>query len=76
MRIMKYRVTGNIQVSVGITVDAESEETAIEKAYEEFGGVNDYGSNSGIDMIGVAGSTEWIEADGIVEFNNAELDEE
>lgn len=73
---MKYRVSGNIQVSVGITVEAKSEEEAIEKAYEEFGGINDYGSNGGIDMIGVSGRTEWIEADGIVEFNSAEKDEE
>lgn len=73
---MKYRVIGNVQVSVGITVEAESEEDAIQKAYEEFGGVNDYCGNDGTDkLIGVDGSTEWIEADGIVEFNSAEVDE-
>lgn len=76
-KIMRYRVIGNIQVSVGITVDAENEEEAIQKAYEEFGGVNDYCGNGGTDkLIGVDGNTEWIEADGIVEFNNAEEDEE
>ena len=74
---MKYRVIGNIQVSVGITVEAESEEEAIQKAYEEFGGVRDYCGNGGTDkLIGVDGSTEWIEADGIVEFNSAEEYEE
>lgn len=76
-RIIKYRVTGNIQVSVGITVEAESEEEAIQKAYEKFGGVNDYCGNGGMDkLIGVAGDTEWIEADGVVEFNSAEESEE
>ena len=59
-------------MSVGIIVEAESEEEAIQKAYEEFGGVNDYCGNGGIDkLIGVAGDTEWIEADGLVEFNIA-----
>lgn len=76
-KIMKYRVTGSIQVSVGITVEAASEEDAIQKAYEEFGGVNDYCGNGGTDkLIGVDGDTEWIEADGIVEFNSVEEDEE
>lgn len=72
---MKYRVSGNIRVSVGITVEAESEDEAIQKAYEEFGGVNDYCGNGGIDkLIGVDGDTEWIEAYGIVEFNSVEED--
>lgn len=54
---------------------AESEEEAIQKAYEEFGGIYDYCWNGRTDtLIGVDGSTEWIEADGIVEFNSAEED--
>lgn len=74
---MKYRVIGNIQVSVGIIVEAENEDKAIQNAYEEFGGVNGYCGNGGTDkLIGVDGDTEWIEADGIVEFNDVEEDEE
>lgn len=74
---MKYRVIGNIQASVGIIVEAENEDEAIQKAYEEFGGVNGYCGNGGTDkLIGVDGDTEWIEADGIVEFNDVEEDEE
>lgn len=74
---MKYRVTGKMQVSVGITVEAESEEEAIEKAYEEFGGVHSYCGNGGMDkLIGVSKDTEWIEADVIVEFDSAEENEE
>lgn len=70
---MKYRVSGNITVSVGITVDANSEEEAIERAYEEFGGVNSYAGNNGYNkLIGVDGSKEWIDADGIVEFNKTD----
>lgn len=73
---MKYRVIGTIQVSVGITVEAENEDDAIQKAYEEFGGVTGYCGNGGIDkLIGVDGDTEWIEADGIVEFNDVEEEE-
>lgn len=68
---MKYRVIGTIQVSVGIIVEAENEDDAIQKAYKEFGGVTGYCGNGGTDkLIGVDGDTEWIEADGIVEFND------
>ncbi len=73
---MKHRVIGNIQVSVGIIVEAENEDEAIQNAYEEFGGVNGYCGNGGTDkLIGVDGDTEWIEADGIVEFNDVEEEE-
>lgn len=73
---MKYRVIGNIQVSVGIIVEAENEDEAIQNAYEEFGGVNGYCGNGGTGkLIGVDGDTEWIEADGIVEFNDVEEEE-
>lgn len=73
---MKYRVIGDIQVSVGIIVEAESEEEAIQKAYEEFGGVNKYCGNGGTDkLIGVNGDTEWMEIDGDVEFIDVEKDE-
>lgn len=74
---MKYKVSGNIQVSVGITVEAENEDEAFEKACEEFSGVTNYCGNGGIDkLIGVVGDTEWIEADGSVEFNSVEEEEE
>lgn len=67
---MKYRISGNITVSVGITVEANSGEEALERAYEKFGGVHDYAGNNGLDkLIGVEGDTEWIEADGMVEFD-------
>lgn len=75
-KYMKHRVIGNIQVSVGIIVEAENEDEAIQNAYEEFGGVNGYCGNGGTDkLIGVDGDTEWIEADGIVEFNDVEEEE-
>ena len=74
---MKYRVIGNIQVSVGIIVEAENEDEPIQNAYKEFGGVNGYCGNGGTDkLIGVDGDTEWIETNGIVEFNDVEEDEE
>lgn len=61
---MKYDVHGTMTVVVTITVEAESGEEAIEKANEEFGGVNSYAGNGGCDkLIGVRGSNESIEAD-------------
>ncbi len=56
---MKYRVIGTIQVSVGIIVEAENEDDAIQKAYKEFGGVTGYCGNGGTDkLIGVDGDTD------------------
>lgn len=73
---MKYTVYGTTQISVGITVEAETEEKAIDKAYEEFSGINNYCGNGGTDkLIGVYGNTEWIEADGEVEFTEARAEE-
>lgn len=48
---MKYRVYGSVPVSVTITVEAESEEAAIEAAYNEFPGLTSYCGNGGIDQL-------------------------
>ncbi len=46
---------------------------AIEMASDEFGGVQEFVGNSGVDkLIGVYGSDESIHADGEVEFESAE----
>lgn len=66
-----YDVHGTVPVVVHITVEAESEEEAIQKAYEEFGGVNAYCGNGGIDkLIGVDGYNESIMVEGNIEFDD------
>lgn len=71
---MKYKVSGYAQVAIGITVEAEDEKAAIEKAYEEFGGVREVCGNGGWDkLVGVDGKTEWIEATEEIEFDTAEM---
>lgn len=61
---MKYLVEGIVEVVVGIVVDAESGEDALEKAYDNFGGIHAYAGNGGYDkVIGVAGSEEFISCD-------------
>jgi hypothetical protein len=68
--MMKYVVNGKVTVSVIKTVEADSPEEAIEKAYEEFEGVTDYGFDG--TQIGVQGEGEMIQADGEVDFTSAE----
>lgn len=72
---MKYTVYGTVHAQVSIKVDAANKDEAIEKAYEEFGGITSYCGNGGNDkLIGVSGSDESIEADGEVEFTEALAD--
>lgn len=67
----KYDVHGTVPVVAHITVEAESEEEAIQKAYKEFGGVNAYCGNGGMDkLIGVEGDHESITVDGNAEFDD------
>ena len=61
---MKYRVDGEVTISVSIEVEAASPEDALEKADEQFGGVRNYVGNGGFDkLIGVQGTKESIQAD-------------
>lgn len=70
---MEYLVTGKAEVSVYIRIEAGSEEEAIEKANEEFGGITSYCGNGGMDkLIGVDGINESIDADGEAWFCLAE----
>lgn len=50
----KYRVYGHCTVVCAMTVEAESEEEAIERANDEFGGLTNYaGMGSGDCLVGV-----------------------
>lgn len=72
---MKYFVEGTAEVVVGIVIEAESEEDALEKAYDNFGGIHAYAGNGGYDrVIGVAGSEESINCDDCsVEFREVSI---
>lgn len=52
----KYVVLGNTQVTVSITVEANSKDEAYKKARKQFKGIQDYVGNGGTDkLIGVEG---------------------
>ena len=46
-----WKVYGSVPVNVTVTVDAETADDAIDKAYEEFGGLTNYAGNGGMDKI-------------------------
>ena len=72
----KWVVTGNVEVTVSITVEAETEDEAMEIAEENFGGVNSYCGNGGTDkLIGVNGDNESISCDCDVEFDDCYEDD-
>lgn len=47
----KYIVTGYVRVIVGVTLEAENKEEAIESAYEECSGPMNFIGNGGTDKI-------------------------
>lgn len=54
----KYIVTGYANVVVEVTVEAENEEEAIKKAYDNVG-IDNYCGNGGVDkLIGVCNTDE------------------
>lgn len=60
----KYKVWGSFTGSVSITVEADSQDEAFDKAYEEFGGLGSYCGNGGCDkLIGVSSPNESCEAE-------------
>jgi hypothetical protein len=74
----KFNVYGSIPVHITFRIEAESEEDAIDKAYENFPGLTNYLGNGGVDQIlGVNDSD--ISLDGGCqepEFTTAEEDTE
>lgn len=71
----KYTVTGYANVVVEVTVEAENEEEAIEKAYDNVG-IDNYCGNGGTDkLIGVCNTNEAtasIYADSELEYEEVE----
>lgn len=73
---MKYRVYGHATVICSMVVEADSEEKAIEKANEEFGGLTNYAGMGSCDcLIGVLTSENkrCIFPDNEPEFDDAEM---
>lgn len=71
----RYRVYGHVTLTCSMVVEAASEEEAIEKANDEFGGVTNYAGMGSCDcLVGVLVNEDerCIEADGEVEFDDAE----
>lgn len=69
----KYRVTGEITAEIAIVIEAKDEEDALDKAEKEFGGVQSFVGNGGMDkLIGVDGYEESIEITSDVEFDRVE----
>lgn len=73
----KYSCTATIETYIEMIVEAESEEDALEKANNEFGGACNYCGNGGTDkLVGVDGENESISINDDVEFDEAtELEE-
>ena len=54
----KYIITGYTEVTIEVTVEAENEEEAIEKAYDNVS-IDNYFGNGGVDkLIGVCDTDE------------------
>ena len=71
----KYTVTGYANVVVEVTVEAENEEEAIEKAYDNVSIDNYYGNGGADKLIGVCDTDEAtasIYADSELEFAEVE----
>lgn len=80
----KFRVYGTAEVTVAIELEIDDEELVgldegdiedyvLDRAYDEFGGIDNYVGNGGYDkLIGVRGSNESIEISSDVEFNAVE----
>ena len=73
----EYKVYGKVICHVSIKVKAESAEAAVEKAYDEFGGINNYVGNGGWDkLIGVTGTHETIEYGEEIEWEEPKEEQE
>lgn len=72
----KYIVTGKVTAFISVELEAENEEEAIEKAYEECSGPMDFVGNGGYDkLIGVCNTDSAdisIECNDEVEYTEVE----
>ena len=58
----KFVLTGDVTATVTITIEAENEQQAIDKAHDEFAGVEAFCGNGGVDkLIGVCEDNQSID---------------
>jgi len=70
---MKFNVYGTATIGVTIKVEAETEQGAIEMAYEKFPGLTGYAGNGGFDkLVGVNDSDVSLDAGDEFDFSDAE----
>lgn len=70
---MKFRVYGEVSVGVVMEVEADSADEAIDIAHSDFIGLTGYAGNGGTGkLIGTTQQNVRLEADGEVEFHEAE----
>lgn len=72
----KYRVFGHTTLTCSMVVEAENEQTALEKAESEFGGLTNYAGMGSYDcLVGVLSPEDerCVFADGEVEFDDCEV---
>lgn len=70
---MKFRVYGTIAISVTVEIEAEDADEAIERAYEEFGGLTGYAGNGGPGkLVGTSQRNVTLDPDGEPDFTEAE----
>lgn len=69
-----YKVHGSVSIGVTMTVEAETQEEAMEKAYEQFHGLTNFAGNGGTDqLVGVYDTSCSLDAGyGEPEFNEVE----
>lgn len=76
----RYKVTGQVDVAVTTIVEVEdgkelAEEEICERAYGQFGGIENYAGFGDCDhMIGVSSGEDTIEVAGEVKFTECEED--
>lgn len=74
----KWNVYGYAQITVTMTVDADSLEEALDLAQEEFPGLSNYAGNGGTDkLVGVDDPRVSLDADSSgVTFEHAECEDD
>ena len=70
----KFKVYGTTKVVVTKEVWANTEEEAMEKAYQQLTSLTAYGGNGGWDkLVGVSEHDETVEIDEDIEYDNTEI---
>lgn len=70
---LKYRVKGETKVYVDLIVEAESEDEAMDIAYQELSSLTPYAGNGGTDkIVGTSMSTASLDIDDEIEWTRAE----